>query len=129
MVNRIGDKKIYNLDERTLRFAKDVMDFVGILPRTLPNTEIIKHLVRSAESIGANYIEASESLGKKDFGMRIKICRKEAKETIYWLKLLQTRGEGMEKKREALINEAEELMRIFGAIVTRIKLQNPDVRV
>jgi four helix bundle protein len=128
-VNRIGDKKIYNLDERTLRFAKDVMDFVGILLRTLPNTEVIKQLVRSAGSIGANYIEASESLGKKDFGMRIKICRKEAKETIYWLKLLQVKGNTAEKRREILINEAVELMRIFGAIVSRTTSQNPDVRV
>ena len=118
------EKKIYNLDERTYKFAKDVMDFINVLPRTIPNSEITRQLVRSAGSIGANYIEASESLSAKDFNMRIKICRKEAKETMYWLKLLQVKGDAMDKKREMLVTEAEELMRIFGSIVSKAKSQN-----
>lgn len=62
------EKKIYNLDERTLKYAKDIIDFIGDLPKTVPNNETVKQLVRSAGSIGANYIEASESLGKKILG-------------------------------------------------------------
>ncbi|MDP2920653.1 MAG: four helix bundle protein, partial [Dehalococcoidia bacterium] len=96
------------------------------LPRTVVNTEIIKQLVRSSASVGANYIEASEFLGKKDFGLRIKICRKEAKETIYWLRLVETRADGLDKHKEALINEATELMKIFGAIVTRTSKNSRD---
>lgn len=75
-----SNSKQYDLDERTYQFAADVMGFVKLLPRNIPNIEIVKQLVRPAGSVGANYIEASESLGKKDFLLHIKICRKEAKE-------------------------------------------------
>ncbi|MDP2919112.1 MAG: four helix bundle protein, partial [Dehalococcoidia bacterium] len=64
MENRTDNKKVYDLDERTLVFAKDVIGFINTLPRTVVNTEIIKQLVRSSASVGANYIEASEFLGK-----------------------------------------------------------------
>jgi four helix bundle protein len=77
----------YDLEARTLRFAKDVIAFVRSLPNSLPNTEISKQLVRSAGSVGSNYIEANESLGSKDFLMKVKISRREAKESRYWLQL------------------------------------------
>mgnify|MGYP001596983445 CR=1 FL=1 len=75
--------KKYDLEERTFNFAKDVRSFVGQLPRTIQSIEDIKQLIRSSGSVGANYIEANESLGKKDFSMRIKISRKEAKESRF----------------------------------------------
>jgi len=75
--------KQYNLEKRTADFARNIRSFVRSLPRTISNIEDIKQLVRSSGSIGANYIEANESLSKKDFVMRIKICRKEAKESEY----------------------------------------------
>ena len=70
--------------------------------------------------MGANHIEANESPGKKDFVMRIKISRKEAKESRYWLQIIDT-GEdnALDKARDALIQEAKELMSIFGAIVRK----------
>jgi four helix bundle protein len=71
--------------------------------------------------VGANYIEANESLSKKDFSMRVKICRKEAKESRYWLRLIEARGEDAENRRQSLINEATELMKIFGSIVEKAK--------
>ncbi len=80
--------KKYDLEDRTLAFAKEVIRLVNKISKTLPNIEIAKKLVRSSGSIGANYIEANESLGEKDFAMRIKICKKEAKECRYWLQLL-----------------------------------------
>ena len=114
---RSGEKQ-YDLEDRTLQFAKDVRVFVKTLPRGIANEEDAKQLVRSSGSTGANYIEANESLGKKDFVMRIKISRKEAKESRYWLSLLDTGGQTtIEKKRETLIQEATELMNIFGAIL------------
>lgn len=97
------------------------MEFIKTLPRTIPNTEMVKQLVRSAGSIGANYIEASEALSKKDFAMRIKICRKEAKETIYWLRLIDIKEEKDIKQGAILRNEATELMKIFGAILEKSK--------
>jgi len=79
-----------------------------------------KQLIRSSGSVGSNYIEANESLSKKDFIMRIKICRKEAKESRYWLRLLETNDkQEQEKTRKNLINEATELMNIFGAILQK----------
>ena len=111
--------KRYDLEERTLKFAKEVIVFVKGLPRTVANAEIAKQLIRSSSSIGANYIEANESLSKKDFLMRSKICRKESKETAYWLKLVETKNQGNE--RETLIREATELMKIFGSIVEKTK--------
>ena len=86
----------------------------------MPNIEDIKQVVRASGSVGANYIEANESLSKKDFLMRIKICRKEAKESRYWLQLIDV-GENstVEKHRSDLVREATELTRIFGAILRK----------
>lgn len=92
--------KQYDLEERTLKFAKEVIEFVKILPKTTPNAEIAKQVIRSSGSIGANYIEANESLSKKDFVMRIKICRKESKEGIYWLKLTEIKNQMAKRKEE-----------------------------
>lgn len=110
--------KQYDLEERTLRFAKSVINFINKVSKTLSNSEVSKQLIRSAGSIGANYIEANESLSKKDFIMRIKISRKEAKEARYWLNLLEV-NEALMGERDALIQEVTELMKIFGSIVSK----------
>ncbi|MHC4706672.1 MAG: four helix bundle protein [Planctomycetota bacterium] len=112
--------KRYDLEDRTLEFAKRVRVFVGKLSKTPANIEDGKQLIRSSGSVGANYIEANEALSKKDFRMRIKICRKEAKESRYWLRLVDTSGNSdLKQTREALEGEARELTHIFGAIVTK----------
>jgi four helix bundle protein len=84
-----NSKPVYDLEERTFQFAKAVRIFVKILPKTIANIEDGKQLVKASGSVGANYREANESLSKKDFVMRIKICRKEAKESAYWLRLIK----------------------------------------
>ena len=112
--------KPYNLEQRTFLFTKEVIGLVNGLPRTIPNDEIGKQVVRSAGSVGANYIEANEALSRKDFLMRVKICRKEAKESAYWLKLVQCRSDA-EDARIGLAQEATELMKIFNAIVEKSK--------
>ena len=111
----------YDLEERTLKFARKVVEFIGNISKTLSNIEITKQLVRSAGSVGANYIEANEALSKKDFVMRIKICRKEAKESRYWLKLLVITDVEIGKERERLIGESTELTKIFSSIVVKSK--------
>jgi four helix bundle protein len=120
-MTKIANSKHYDLEERTLRFAKEVLKFVDLLPKTIANIEIMRQVIRSSGSVGANYIEANEALSKKDFAMRIKICRKEAKESRYWLRLIEVREEEAEKRRQSLINEATELMKIFGSIVVKTK--------
>ncbi|MCM8820547.1 MAG: four helix bundle protein [Candidatus Omnitrophica bacterium] len=90
--------KEYDLGERTLRLAKRVIKYVNRLTKTLTNMETGKQLVKSATSTGANYIEAENFLSKRDFVMRIKISRKEARETVYWLTLSNPlKGQNLQK--------------------------------
>lgn len=116
-MDKKANSKRYDLEERTLLFAKQVREFVRTLSGGISNMEDAKQLVRSSGSVGANYIEANEALSKKDFLMRIKICRKEAKESRYWLKLIT--ADGFDNGKQALIQEATELMNIFGAILKK----------
>jgi four helix bundle protein len=109
--------KIYDLEERTLQFAITSRLFLKKLPRTISNIEDAKQLVRSSGSVGANYIEANESSSKKDFCYRIKICRKESKESCYWLKIIKATNPDYEKEIIVLIQEADELKKIFSAIL------------
>jgi len=114
-----GERR-YDLEDRTYQFARSVRAFVKRLPRTICNIEDVKQAVRSSGSIGANYIEANEALSKKDFRMRIRISRKESKETRYWLRLLDTQDDSvLNTERNELIQESTELMRIFGAILKK----------
>jgi four helix bundle protein len=115
------NKKHYDLEDRTLNFTKRVIKFINKLPKTTPNMEIGRQLIRSSGSVGANYIEANESLSKKDFVVRIKICRKESKESRYWLRLVLVKHKEQEEERQTLINEATELMKIFGSILQKSK--------
>ncbi len=119
-MTKIRNSKPYDLEERTLKFAKNVRSFVKKLPKTISNVEDGKQLIKSSGSVGANYIEANEALSKKDFIMRIKISRKEAKESPYWLKLVDTNNNyDLDRERDSLINESTELMNIFGAILQK----------
>ena len=119
-MSKTQNSKPYDLGERTLRFAREVRDYVKKLQKTLSNMEDARQLIKASGSIGSNYIEAEEALSKKDFAMRIKISRKEAKETRYWLELTETKEDQIEKK-DTLIQEATELTKIFGSIVEKSK--------
>lgn len=110
--------KQYDLGERTFQFAKKTIAYVNELPKTISNIEIGRQLIRASGSTGANYIEAEEALSKKDFIMRIKISRKEAKESNYWLKLSEPKDNQLSRQGE-LSQEAIELTKIFGSIVVK----------
>ena len=108
----------FDLEERTFQFAKEIRAFMKTLPRTIANIEDGKQLIRASGSVGANYIEANESLGKKDFKLRIRISRKEAKEAAYWPRLLDVGNDAtVENTRARLAQEALELMKILAAIL------------
>lgn len=92
MTKSQNSKQYYDLEERTLRFARDIRNLIEKIPKSISSIEDSKQLIRSSGSVGANYIEANESLSKKDFIHRIKICRKEAKESRYWLQLINTQN-------------------------------------
>jgi four helix bundle protein len=114
-------QRIFDLEERTYTFARQVRGFIKKLPHTVANVEDGKQVIRSSGSVGANYIEANDSIGDKDKLMRIRICRKEAKESRFWLRLFDTEiDKELNEERMVLINEAHELMLIFGSILKKL---------
>jgi four helix bundle protein len=120
MIKTQNSKPVYDLEERTFLFAKDIRLWIKTLHQTLANLEDAKQLVRSSGSVGANYIEANESLSKKDFLMHNKISRKEAKETHYWLRLIYDSNNLKDDSEvERLIQEATELKKILSSIIEK----------
>jgi four helix bundle protein len=111
-----NQSKIYNLPERTINFSREIREYIKKLPKLITNIEIGRQLMRSAGSVGANYIEADEALSRKDFNMRIKICRKEVKESRYWLELSEQDTKYIELKSH-LIDESTQLIKIFATII------------
>ena len=109
-----------DLEDRTFEFAQSVRTFVKQLPRTVSNTEDVRQLVRASGSVAANWIEADEALSKKDFLMRVKICRKEAKESRLFLRLVDA---GLSKNnvaaRDSLGTEARQLTLSFSSIISK----------
>ncbi len=111
-------RAVYDLEPRTLAFAASVVRLAAKTTKSIANIEIMRQLVRASASVGANYIEANEALGRRDFLMHCRICRKEAKEARYWLRLLAV--EKLDQPEvDRLIQESTELMNIFGAIVRK----------
>lgn len=104
-----------DLIARTFAFAQSVRKLVNLLPRSVANIEDAKQMVRSSGSVAANYLEAQEALSRRDFFYRIKLCRKEARESGLWLRLVRAE-ESQETERAVLVQEADELKRIFSAI-------------
>ncbi|OGY52349.1 MAG: hypothetical protein A2951_01775 [Candidatus Buchananbacteria bacterium RIFCSPLOWO2_01_FULL_56_15] len=121
-MTQIQSSKRYDLEERTYRFAHACKNFCHELPHQTANFEYIKQLVRSSASVAANYIEANESMSRKDFSHRVKICRKEAKESCLWLRLCDIDEDNyLAGQRQRLFQEATELTKIFGSIVGKCK--------
>lgn len=118
MSQNTNHPKRFDLEDRTLKFAQAVNTYVRSLPRDIVNIENGSQLARAGGSVGANYIEANDSLSKKDFLMRVKISKKECKEARYWLILTQPSKEH-ESLKTSLVDEATQLMNILGAILNK----------
>jgi four helix bundle protein len=126
-VSDVRESKPYDLHLRTRAFAKKVRAFVRTLPLPVAKSDDVRQLLRSSGSVGANLIEAGEGLSAKDRLMRMKICRKEAKESGYWLDLIDLAGlSGLDDARQSLLHEADELTRIFGKIVQNAERSKHD---
>jgi len=119
-MDKLQNAKKYDLEERTYNFAKFCRNYANNLPRTSSNCEYASQLIRSSGSQAANYIEANEALSKKDFQMRVKICRKETKESSLWLRLSEPKTEEDNEKLR-LIQESSELRKIFSSILENSK--------
>lgn len=111
--------KPFVLEERTYLFARDCRLYIQKLPKTISNIEDGKQLVRSSGSVGANYIEANEKLGDKDLTFRLKIARKEAKESKFWIRLLEDLNSDLKEESNLLFTEAEELRKILSTIISK----------
>lgn len=114
-----SSKPKYDLEERTAKFAANVIVFVKKLPSNPINHPLISQLVRSAGSIGANYAEADAAESKKDFKHKIGICKKEAKETRFWLRLIAEANQEHQGDSRILWSESHELLLIFSAILNK----------
>lgn len=115
------DSKYQELEKRTENFSLSVRNFCLLCKHDIVKKEYIKQVVRSAGSVGANYIEANDSIGVNDKKMKLRISKKEAKETKYWLNhILTYENKEHEAQRLFLINEANELMLIFAAILRKL---------
>ncbi len=117
----MSEGKKYDLEERTAIFSLRVRDLCRLLKQDIINREYISQLIRSAGSVAANYIEANDKVGEKDLRFRIKISKKEAKESVLWLKhILTYEVKELEDERLLLLREADELMKIFAAILRKL---------
>lgn len=111
--------KVFDLEKRTLDFSRNVIRLCRLLPKEAINFKLIDQLIRAATSIGANYREANDALSKKDFIHRLKISRREAKETVYWLELVLEANPGFNKEIFILLKESKELRNILSAIINK----------
>jgi len=119
MTNEVQNQnaKTYDLEERTANFGEQVIDFLKTLPKNAISIPLISQLVRSATSIGANYMEADGAESRKDFMHKIAICKKEAKETRHWLRMIAKANADRAPEARELWKEANELALIFSAII------------
>ena len=111
--------KPYDLEERTSVFAKSVINLCKKLPKDTINIKLIAQLIDASSSVGANYREANEKLSKKDFLYRMKITRKECKESTYWLNLLEEANQNFKEEIASFIKESQELRNIFTSIINK----------
>lgn len=111
-----NSKRIYDLEERTSKFGEEVIDFMRTLPRDQVTNSLVSQLIRSATSIGANYMEADGAESGKDFKHKIALCKKESKETKHWLRMIAKANPEKADICRKLWKEAHELTLIFSAI-------------
>jgi four helix bundle protein len=116
--------KNYDLEERTTKFSEEIIIFVKKLKRDIINIPLISQIVRSATSIGANYFEANGAASQKDFKNKVCICKKEARETKYWLELIAKFNPEQKESCRKLWQEAQELTLIFSKIILTINKKN-----
>ncbi|MFA7653492.1 MAG: four helix bundle protein [Candidatus Magasanikbacteria bacterium] len=115
------NSKHYDLEDRTLEFGKRIIRMCKSLPCSIVNNKLVDQVMRSGTSIGANYREANETETKKDLQFRLRISRKEGKETIYWLELIIESNPNFKKRIEPLLQETIELVKIISTIIEKTK--------
>jgi four helix bundle protein len=121
MTNDQVIKKKYDLEDRTTKFGEDIIRFANKVSKSPISIPLISQLVRAGTSVGANYCEADDAESKKDFKHKIGICKKEARETKYWLRMIANADSNLKEEARKLWKEGKELNLIFNAIVNKLK--------
>jgi four helix bundle protein len=121
MTDNSPTKNKYDLEERTGKFGEDIIKFAKQLPQNVITKPLISQLIEAATSVGANYAEADDAESKKDFIHKIGICKKEARETKHWLRMMVTAVPEIGEEAKILSLEAKELNLIFNAIIRSAK--------
>lgn len=123
-INQTPKNCNFDLEDRTTEFAKRIIRLCQALLKNNINNQLISQVVRSAGSVGANYREANDALGKKDFMLRSRIARKEAKETIHWLELIEEANPEFISRMKELKQEAKEIKNILSSIIINSESKN-----
>jgi four helix bundle protein len=116
-----NDKNKYDLEERTEKFGEDIIKLCKSIKINICTEPLIKQLIRSGTSVGANYMEANGACSKKDFCNKIYICKKESQESKHWLKMLLVAADDQHNKIDQLLDETQQLSMIFHKISTSTK--------
>ncbi|OGF51774.1 four helix bundle protein [Candidatus Giovannonibacteria bacterium RIFCSPLOWO2_02_FULL_43_11b] len=119
-----GNQKKYDLEERTAKFGEEIIIFSRKIPKDTVTLPLISQLVRAGTSVGANYCEADDAESGRDFKHKIGICKKEARETKHWLRMIVVSSPGLEVDVRKLWQEAKELNLIFNAISRKVGKSN-----
>lgn len=114
-----NNKKIYDLEERTGKFGENILEFAKTIPKTILTTPLIGQIVRSGTSVGSNYCEADCAESRKDFEHKLGICKKEAKETKHWLRMIAKAVPESKEEAKKLWQESNELQLIFISIINK----------
>jgi four helix bundle protein len=117
MTNNKKVKTIYDLIERTAEFGENIIKFAKKIPKNSITISLITQLIRASTSVGANYCEADDAESKKDFIHKLGICKKEARESKHWLRMIVMACPELKEEAEALGQEAKELNLIFNSII------------
>lgn len=116
-----NDKKIYDLEERTAKFGEDIIEFAKKISKNVITIPLVSQLIRSGTSVGSNYCEADCAESRKDFEHKLGICKKEAKETKHWLRMIAKAEPTLKNDAKKLWKESNELQLIFISIVKKSK--------
>ncbi len=119
----------YNLEERTAMFGEDIVKLCKKIKQDNINRSIISQIIRSATSIGANYMEANGASSRKDFANKMYICKKEAQETKHWLRMLSSCNPEHSNELRKLWKECQELTLIFQKITTSSRLKIDSLKI
>lgn len=120
-----GEKRVFDLGERTARFGEEVVRFCVALPKSVVTEPLIRQFVRSGTSVGANYCEADDAVSRKEFRQKVGTCKKEARETKHWLRMIAAAEPGHADRARELWREASELHLIFASIFRKVSIGKP----